>query len=138
MNNEIICAFATDDGKAMMTRHFGDAQYYDVYRITQEQSEFIERIENSTEEEDGVHADPRKAGSVRAMLQSRNVQVCMSPVFGPNIKRIKNYFVCIVAGSAGIEDSIARIQKHIESIKNHWAVGEGRDIIIWSRDEDVS
>lgn len=138
MNNEIICAFATDDGKAMMTRHFGDARHYDVYRISQSQSEFIERIENSTEEEEGVHADPKKAGSVKEMLQSGNVNVCVSPVFGPNIKRIKKHFVCIVAGSTGIEESIARIQKHIESIEYHWSMGEERDIIIWSRDENVS
>ena len=56
-------AFATDDGKTFMSRHFGDAEYYYIYEINKENAEFIKKINNTTEEEEDIHADPTKAKS---------------------------------------------------------------------------
>ena len=89
-------AFATDNGKTFMGRHFGDAEYYDIYEINDKNTEFIKKISNSTEEEEDVHADPQKAKGISNLLLEEDVSVVVSKVFGPNIKRIKKKFVCIL------------------------------------------
>ena len=46
----INVAFATDNGKTFMDRHFGDAKFYDVYEISENASKFIKRKEPSVPE----------------------------------------------------------------------------------------
>lgn len=53
-------AFATDDGISFINRHFGDADFYDIYEISADKNKFIKRIDNTTEDEE-IHADPKKA-----------------------------------------------------------------------------
>ena len=68
---KIKVAFATDDGKIFMDRHFGDAEYYDVYEISEIDSKFIKRIKNTTEEDnESVHADPEKAKGQKELIKS--------------------------------------------------------------------
>jgi len=52
---ELLVAFATDNGKSLMSRHFGDAKFYDIYKISKTDTEFLEQIENTTEEEKQVY-----------------------------------------------------------------------------------
>lgn len=124
----IKVAFATDDGKTFMDRHFGDAEYYDVYEISETDSEFKKRIINTTEEDDeSIHADPEKAKGVTSLFKGENIQVVVSKVFGPNIKRIKNKFVCILMNDSSILESIRNIQQNIYIVDNEWSKGEGRN-----------
>ncbi|MBN2789270.1 MAG: dinitrogenase iron-molybdenum cofactor biosynthesis protein [Candidatus Delongbacteria bacterium] len=125
---ELITAFATDDGKLFMDRHFGDAKYYDIYRISASGMELIKRIDNTTEEEEEeIHADPRKAKDISGLLKEENVQVVVSKVFGPNIKRIKKNFVCVVMEKEKeIFDSIAKMQSFFDIIVREWEKGEDR------------
>ena len=120
-------AFATDDGKTFMDRHFGDAEYYDVYEIDKDKSEFIKRIINTTEEDDeSIHADPIKAKGVTGLFKKENIKVVVSKVFGPNIKRIKKKFVCVLMNDNSILESIRKIQQSIHIIDNEWSIGEER------------
>jgi len=59
-------AFATDDGKTFMERHFGDALFYDIYEFEDDKALFVKRIENTVPEEEEVHADPRKYLLIKA------------------------------------------------------------------------
>lgn len=121
-------AFATDDGKSYMDRHFGDAEYYDVYEIDKDKSEFIKRIINTTEEDDeSIHADPKKAKGVTSLFKQENIEVLVSKVFGPNIKRIKNKFVCVLMNNSLISDSIKIIQQKMELINTELEKGEERN-----------
>lgn len=138
MTETLICAFATDNGTDMMTRHFGDAKYYDIYRISNREIEYIMRIDNTIDEEEEIHADPRKAKGIKGILNRHHVQICVSPVFGPNIKRIKRHFVCIVSDIMNIENAAAYVQQDIENIYKEWSNGEERAIIHWRHNEDVS
>ncbi len=123
-------AFATDDGKTYMDRHFGDADYYDIYEISSNENKFIKRISNTTEDDDEhIHADPVKAKSVVDMLKIENIQVVASKIFGPNIKRIKKKFVCVLFNDEQISDSIKIIQKNIDVINDEWRKGETRNHI---------
>ncbi|RLD61420.1 MAG: dinitrogenase iron-molybdenum cofactor biosynthesis protein [Bacteroidetes bacterium] len=123
-------AFATDDGKTYIDRHFGDADYYDIYEISSNESKFIKRIVNTTEEDDEeIHADPKKAKSVVDLLKIEAVQVVISKVFGPNIKRIKKKFVCGLFNDQQISDSIKTIQEKMNVFTDEWEKGEIRNHI---------
>lgn len=108
-------AFATDDGKCFIERHFGDARFYDIYEIEGDRANYVKRIFNDTEEEE-MHADPKKAKGIAGLLRKENVQVVVSRVFGPNIKRIKKKFVCVVVTGNSIEGALVNICNNSEQI----------------------
>ena len=120
-------AFATDNGKTFMDRHFGDADFYDIYEIDGDKTYFIKRIDNKVDKEEEVHADPKKAKGISKLLLNENVNVVVSKIFGPNIKRIKKKFVCIVVKGEEIEEGLNKIYVNIEKIYSEWEKGESRD-----------
>lgn len=120
-------ACATDDGTSFVNRHFGDAEHYDIYDVSSESVRFVKRIDNSTEEEEEeVHADPKKAKGIASILRQESVQVALTKVFGPNIKRIKSKFVCILSGSLEIEQGILKVQQNFPRVLEAWQQGEER------------
>ena len=123
---KIRVAFATDNGKTFMGRHFGDADFYDIYEIDGNKANFIKRIDNTVDEDEEIHADPTKAKGISKLLLHENVNVVVSKIFGPNIKRIKKKFVCIVVKDEEIEEGINKICQNIEKIYNEWEKGEER------------
>ena len=126
----INVAFATDDGKIFMDRHFGDAEYYYVYEISETDSRFLKKIKNTTEEDDeSIHADPEKAKGIAGLFKNENIKVVVSKVFGANIKRIKKKFVCVLMNDNNITDSIKTIQQKFDIINNEWNNGEERNHI---------
>ncbi len=121
-----IIAFATDDGETFVSRHFGDAKFYDIYEIEEGNSIFIKRISNSIDEEEEVHADPKKAKGISGLLLKEDVSIVVSRVFGPNIKRIRKKFVCIIIRENKIKDVINKIHANINTIHDEWEKGEER------------
>jgi len=123
-------AFATDNGKNFIERHFGDAKYYDVYEISDTNTKFIKRIKNTIEEDvQDLHADPEKAKGIAGLFKDEYIQVLVSKVFGPNIQRIKLKFVCVLINDNTIEESIINIQKRLKIIQNEWQRGEMREYL---------
>jgi len=123
----IRAAFATDDGEVFMNRHFGDANFFDIYEISEDNSKFIKRVNNSTEEEDeDIHADPNKARGIAGILLKEGVNTTASKIFGPNIKRIRKKFVCLLFDDMRIESAIKIMQEKYEAIDTEWALGEER------------
>ena len=119
-------AFATGDGKSFTNRHFGDNDYYYIYDISETESRFIKRINNTTVTiEEKEHADPAKAKGVTGLLKEENVKVVVSKVYGPNIKRIRNNFVCVLMNNT-ISDSINIIKENFKVISDEWGKGEER------------
>ncbi len=118
-------AFASDNGKGFIDRHFGDSDYYYIYEISSNEIKFIKRISNTTEEEE-IHADPKKAKGVVTMLKDDGVKVVVSKIYGPNIKRISKKFVCILMNDKNISDSIKTTQEKFEIILDEWNKGESR------------
>jgi len=125
---ELLVAFATDNGKSLMSRHFGDAKFYDIYKISKTDTEFLEQIENTTEEEK-QHADPEKAKGITGLLKKKGVTVVVSKVFGPNINRIKSQFVCIIDNHETITESIKTIQSKIDIVYYEKLLGEKRNFL---------
>jgi predicted Fe-Mo cluster-binding NifX family protein len=127
IKEKMLVAIATDNGEKFIDRHFGDVKFYNIYEIDPNKSIFIKKIDNSTEEEDEeIHADPKKAKGISNLLLKENVKIVVSKVFGPNIKRIKKKFVCIVSNDKTIGKSLSRICENFEIIKNEWEKGAER------------
>ena len=123
-------AFATDNGKSFINRHFGDSNYYYIYEMSSSGVEFIKKIENTTEEDnEEIHADPIKAKGVTQMLKTEGIEVVIAKIFGPNIKRIRKNFVCILMNDNDISDSIKKAHKNFDIILNEWNKGESRSHI---------
>lgn len=126
----IKAAFATDDGYNFMGRHFGDAEFFDIYEINEKSFNFVKRISNSTEEEEEeIHADPKKAKSISKILLEQKINTAVSRIFGPNIKRIRKKFVCLILDDIKIEEAIKRIQENYNEIEAEWLKGEERSHI---------
>ncbi len=124
----LIIAAATDDGENFISRHFGDAGYYNLYRLTPEKAEFIKKITNVSEKE-RMHADPGKAQGITEILRKEKVQVAASKVFGPNIKRIKKKFVCVLTNANSINEILIILQKQFSRLTQEWEAGEVREVI---------
>ena len=129
--DKLITAFATDDGKSFIDRHFGDADFYDIYEISSQSINLLKRIDNTTEEDDDEdgHGDPVKAQGVTGMLKKEGVTMSVSRVFGPNLKRIKKKFLCIIVKEGSIEDSLKKLQDTFPALFEEWSKGEERNFI---------
>lgn len=125
---KIITAFATDDGKTFMDRHFGDALQYEIYEINTIEIKYLHTINNTTGEEE-MHADPNKAKGISGLLKKDGVQVLVSKKFGANINRMKTRFVCLLMNNSSIVESINHIQNNFERIITEWEKGERRHFL---------
>jgi len=133
----LITAFATDDGVNFIDRHFGDARYYDIYKIDADSAEFLKRVQNTSKEEDeDIHADPEKARSIAGILKKENVNVAVSRIFGPNIKRVRRKFVCILMEDILITEALRAVRKNVNKIEIEWLKGEDRSHIRMKKEAD--
>ncbi|MBI9031891.1 dinitrogenase iron-molybdenum cofactor biosynthesis protein [bacterium] len=125
-------AFASNDGNSFNKEHFGDSNYYHLYDISESEVKFIKKISNNTKDIiEERHADPKKAKGVSEMLKDEQVQVVVSGVFGPNIKRINKHFVCIIFMSGKVQDSLVTIQENFQEVRGKWELGENRDHLVF-------
>ena len=124
--NELIVAVATDNGENFMDRHFGDAHYFDIYKLSKTSINFIKRIENKIEEQEDIHADPEKAKGVAGLLKEEDVTVVVSKIFGPNIQRIRKKFVCVIMNDETIKAALDRIPHNWDTIQEEWGKGADR------------
>jgi predicted Fe-Mo cluster-binding NifX family protein len=125
---KITAAFATDEGKNFIERHFGDARYFDIYVIDENSSSFLKRIDNYTGKDEGeeVHGDPVKAGGIMELLSQVKVNVAVSKNFGPNINRILKKFACVRMVGNDIAEGINQIQKNLAMVYAELDKDEGR------------
>ena len=121
----MIIAVATDDGKKTIERHFGDAEYYNIYELVNGKFQLIDRIANTTEEEE-MHADPVKAKGIAELLVEKNVEVGITKVFGPNIKRVKKHFVPVLVSKETVEESLEIVLNSLDIIEEEILKAEKR------------
>lgn len=126
--DQLRVAVATDDGRTFVGRHFGDAEFYDVYSLTPEGSEFLERVTNESGPE-STHADPVKAKGIAGLLLGRQVQVALTRAFGPNIKRIKRKFVCVLTPHPEVTAGLAQAQENFPALVREYERGEERGFL---------
>lgn len=123
-------AVATDDGEHFMGRHFGDAEFYEIFEFSGSGYEAVGRVTNDLDEEEG-HADPKKAKGIAGILRKHGVQVAAARVFGPNIKRIKKHFVCILTSHEKISDGLDVLVQRYPDIIAELEKGGERGFLDW-------
>ena len=123
-------AVATDDGEHFMGRHFGDAEFFEIFEFSESRYEIVGRVTNDLDEEEG-HADPRKAKGIAGILCEQGVQVAVARIFGPNIKRIKKHFVCVLTGHEKICDCLELLMRDYPEIIAEFEKGGERGFLDW-------
>lgn len=117
--------FATDDGINMVNKHFGDARYYMIYEISETKADFIEKKQNTTDDNDeDFHGDPNKANKIGKIMNG--VQVLCNKQFGKNIVRMSKKFVPVLFDIDNIEEAIKIIHSRFGEIEEAWNFGENR------------
>jgi len=124
----IIIACATDDGENFISRHFGDAEKYLIYELRDDHCVLTGTILNTTGEEE-QHADPTKAKGIVGILAEKNVNVALTKVFGPNIKRIKKHLVPVLVSVDSIEKGLDKVLKASEKVIEAIDIGDKREHI---------
>lgn len=128
--NKMKIAMATDNRENFIDRHFGDANMYKIYELRLDKVKYIKTIENTVDEEEKIHADPKKAKGIANLLKEEGVQLVASRAFGPNIKRIRKKFVCIVIGEYNLKKGLDLIQKNFDTIVSEWNKGKDRKHLV--------
>ncbi len=109
----LIAACATDDGKTLVNRHFGDALRYDLYKVEPDSYVFIRTIEN-TKRDDDEHTEngsQKKAGGIGKLLKAYNVDVMLAKKIGQNITRMRKAFVPVISRDPDIDSALASLTR---------------------------
>lgn len=101
----LTIALAARSETELKKAHFGDADFYRIYRLDSGSMELIDTLPNpfSVEEEEGHHSNPGKGRAVVKLLKERGVQVLVSPQFGKNINIVKKSFAIVLSKELQIE-----------------------------------
>ncbi len=128
---ELLVAFSTHDGEKLVTDdHAGQAKYFDVYRISESGSEFVERRENAKYggDESMKHGDPKKAKSSLSVLEG--VQVWANPRFGPNLPRLLKKLLCVVVRVETVDEAVGLIRDNLDAVAQEAAKGPERQHLV--------
>jgi predicted Fe-Mo cluster-binding NifX family protein len=121
-------ALATNDGKNFINNHFGEADQYYIYTITNKSYQFIKSAANNSIEEE-KHADPKKAKSIIKILKKEGVQVVCNLAFGANIKRVKKNLVPVITSETTLEVGLEELVANYEQLLQLWEQGEEREYL---------
>ncbi len=130
---EILVAFSTHDGENLVTDdHAGMATYFDVYRFTEDDVEFVERRENSKYGGDETlqHGDPKKAN--KSLDALGGVDAWANPRFGPNLPRLLKKILCVVVRVSTVQEGVELVRRHLEAVATECGNGEDRRHLVLS------
>jgi len=127
----LTVAVASDDGRSYIDRHFGDAAGYSLYALSESGVKFLGRVLNTTEEDkdDEDHGDAEKARGIASILAEHGVQVTVSRVYGPNLKRIRSKFVCVIDQHGTMEQMLERLKGMHSELARQFANTSSRELI---------
>jgi len=127
----LLVAFSTHDGENLVTDdHAGMAKYFDVYKFSDGEAEFVERRENSKYGGDETlrHGDAKKAKASLSALEGLDVWV--NKRFGPNLPRLLKKIMCVVVRTNTIEEGIGLIKSNFDGVAEQCAKGEDRKHLV--------
>ena len=92
---ETNIAFALSQNGAFEKKHFGDADKYQIYHLSNETFKLLYEEMNPFKlmDESSSHGTEKKAGNIIDFLHQKNVSVVVSRKFGANIKHIAKHFI---------------------------------------------
>ncbi len=128
MKSVFIVAVATDDGEVITEKHFGDALEFLLYAFEVGRFYFdagadvrrrkIGAVQNEAAELDEEHGSEEKARKIIELLRKQNVDVMLALRIGPNILKVKKFFLPVVVGAEHrkIQDALALVAENAEKI----------------------
>jgi MinD superfamily P-loop ATPase len=131
IERELLIAVGTDDNKKIKSDdHFGMSRYFQVWNYADGTMKFVERRDNATYKGDEsiIHGDPKKAKATASVLA--NVDVLVGKMFGPNITRLSDKFVCAVVREKTIAQATDLIKENINEILEEMSKKERKGVIL--------
>lgn len=131
IREELMFAIGTDDDEVIkQDDHVGMSKYFQVWKYSNGNLTFKEKRENVKykENEERIHGDPRKAKATSFVLTG--IDVLVGKMFGPNIVRLKNKYVCAVIRELEIKKAIEVIKENINEIVDEYKKEERYGIIL--------
>jgi len=128
---ELLVAFSTHDGENLVTDdHAGMAKYFDVYKFSDGEAEFVERRENSKYGGDETlrHGDARKAKASLGALEGLDVWV--NKRFGPNLPRLLKKILCVVVRVDTVPEAMELVKQSLNAVAEECAKAEDRKHLV--------
>ncbi len=110
----MIVAYATNDKETIIKDHFGDAKYFSLYEVIEEEVKFIRIIENSARLEEGSHA--KKAMNILDLFKVHNVEVLVNRSFGTNLKIVDKYLLPVIIRKSLIIEALKVLKSNYTNI----------------------
>jgi len=117
IKQDLLFAIGTDQDQLIKQNdHVGMSKYFQIWKYSNGNLDFKEKRENVKYKEDGerIHGDSDKAKSTTSVLEG--IDVLVGKMFGPNIIRLKDKFVCTVIREPKIKKAIEIIKENINEI----------------------
>ena len=113
---ETNIAFALSKNGSFEKKHFGDADKYQIYRLSNDVFNLLFDEENPFKLEDEApgHGAKKKADNIIEFLSQKNVSVVVSRRFGRNIKHIVNHFIPVQVHEETPEKVKTILLKHMK------------------------
>ncbi len=131
IKQNLLFAVGTDDNKTIKSDDdIGMSKYFQVWEYSDGNLIFRERRENVKykEDETRIHGDPGKAKATASVLT--DIDVIVGKIYGPNIVRMRNKFVCVVIREPEIKKAIEIIKENINEIVEEYDKEERSGIIL--------
>ncbi len=111
---ELKIAFALNDENQFEKKHFGDADKYTIYLLTEKACTLITEEKNQFKDldETHVHGSRKKGQSIIEFLKGKDVSTLVSRQFGVNVKMIIKHFVPVIVYEESPEQVCNTLLKH--------------------------
>ena len=131
IKGNFMIAIGTDNNKIIKADdHVGMSKYFQMWKYSNGKLILKEKRKNPKykEDETRIHGDPGKAKATASVL--RDVDILIGKIFGPNIVRLRNEYVCAVVREPEIKKAIEIIKENIIEIVEEYNKQERRGIIL--------
>jgi hypothetical protein len=131
IKQNLLFAIGTDDNRTIKSDDdVGMSKYFQMWKYSDGNLAFQEKKENLKyrEDETRIHGDPGKAEATTSVLTG--IDVIVGKIYGPNIIRMRNKFVCAVIREPEIKKAIEIIKDNINEIVEEYNKKERTGIVL--------
>jgi len=126
---EKIFFFAVNEAGELFNKHFGDAPFFEIYRLNTVTADmkFIKNFKNKMKDfvETQKHGDDKKRGGILSLLkeESDKIDFMLSKVKSPNFAKLKKTTSILpIVFSGNKEDALRQIQENLDLFIKNFSV----------------
>ncbi len=112
----LIFAFAVSAAHVFEPKHFGDADYYQLFKWNKEGFEFIEALENPFKNFDETQGARHKGEQISEFLLTNKVQVIVSKRYGKNVQVVNQSFLPVITDSTSRDECFSVLENYIDAL----------------------